>query len=76
MNSTFNRYLKITVGTLFVILGLCILDMDWIPGRFEPKFKTMMGVTMIGYGIYRIVHTYYQHDHLVDSDQEKEVEKE
>lgn len=76
MNSTGNRYLRIAVGSLFVFFGVYILAMDWMPGTFDPKFKTMTGIVMICYGIYRIVHTYYQHDHLAEPDQENEIEKE
>lgn len=76
MNAPVNRYLRIVVGSLFIMFGAYIIWIEWMPGRFDPKFKIMMGLVLIAYGAYRIVHTYYQRDDLKESFPEDETKKE
>jgi hypothetical protein len=76
MNAPVNRYLRIVIGSLFIIFGAYIIWMEWMPGRFDPKFKIMMGLVVIGYGAYRIAHTYYQRDHQTESFPESETKEE
>lgn len=76
MHLSVNRYLRIVIGSLFVVFGVYILWIELLPGSFDPQFKNMMGVVMICYGAYRIVHTCYLRDHQEKSVTEVETKEE
>ncbi|MCX7798500.1 MAG: hypothetical protein N2249_07745 [Melioribacter sp.] len=47
-------------GTLFIILGLVILFTNITPHYLPEKFKIMMGLVLLMYGVFRIVTTKFK----------------
>jgi uncharacterized membrane protein HdeD (DUF308 family) len=43
------------VAALFVVFGLFIMFTPQIANSFSKEFRTIFGVTVIGYGIFRMV---------------------
>ena len=76
MNSTINRYVRVFIGSLFIIFGAYTMWIELLPGSFDPKFKNMMGIVLIGYGTYRIVHTYYRRESQTESNSDGGIGKE
>ena len=52
-----NYYLRVAVGSLFVILGIYMMFLDILPGTIDPRLMTVSAVVLVAYGIYRIVHS-------------------
>jgi len=50
-------YIAYFAGALFIILGIAILVMNWVPANYG-NYKIIMASVLILYGIFRIVVTY------------------
>jgi hypothetical protein len=60
------------VAFLFVIFGLYIMLTPQIANSLSPEFRTIFGVVIIGYGIFRMVIIYQKGKHRKYSDDESD----
>lgn len=60
------------VAALFVVFGLFIMLTPQIANSFSREFRTIFGVTIIGYGIFRMVIIYLKGKRRKYSDDESD----
>ncbi len=52
--------LRAIMGGVFVVFGISILFGSILPAHLNGNFQNIMGLIMIGHGIFRIVHIPYK----------------
>ncbi len=76
--ANYSERLKITLGAVFMAMGLWIMLGSVFPPQLDNKLKVIMGFVFIFYGIYRMVHGTYRKNlrkHYADDTDEGEGTK-